>query len=204
MRLKELRENAKISQNELAKHLGMVRSTICQYEKGNREPDTETLQKIADFFSVSVDYLLGRDLNRDDELIKSIGGFSIPQDKFAIPLVGQVVCGKPVESPEYLEGYVYVNYKNADEYFALKVNGDSMIGAGITPKSILIVHKQNHAEDGDIVVASIDGESTTKRFKRNGDVIFLMPENSNYAPILVTERNNFYIFGKVVEIRTVL
>lgn len=60
MRLKELREQLNISQTELANQLGVVRSTICQYEKNNRQPDTETLTKLADYFGVSIDYLLGR------------------------------------------------------------------------------------------------------------------------------------------------
>ncbi len=60
MNIQELRELHGISQTELAKQLGVVRSTICQYEKGNRQPDTATLLKLADFFGVSVDYLLGR------------------------------------------------------------------------------------------------------------------------------------------------
>lgn len=61
MRIKELREQKDISQTELANYLGVVRSTICQYEKGNRVPDTETLIKLADYFEVSVDYLIGHD-----------------------------------------------------------------------------------------------------------------------------------------------
>lgn len=60
MKLNELRKKRNLSQAKLAKELGLVRSTICQYEKGNRQPDQETLIKIADFFNVSVDYLLGR------------------------------------------------------------------------------------------------------------------------------------------------
>lgn len=199
--LKELRKKMGLTQPEFAKLFQISNGAIALWETNKRQPDHETLIRLATFFNVSIDYLLGRE---DEERIKDIGGMPIPNDKFAIPLVGQVVCGKPIESAEYFEGYVYVDYKNADEYFALKVKGDSMIGAGITPKSILIVHKQNYAEDGDIVVASINGESTTKRFKKNNDTIFLMPENSAYSPILVTADSSFYIFGKVVEVRTVL
>lgn len=61
MNIQKLRELKGISQTELARQLGVVRSTICQYEKGNRQPDTETLLKLADFFGVTVDYLLGRE-----------------------------------------------------------------------------------------------------------------------------------------------
>ena len=60
MKLKELREKQGLSQNQLGKHLGFTRSTICQYEKGTREPDYKTLIKLANFFNVTVDYLLGQ------------------------------------------------------------------------------------------------------------------------------------------------
>ena len=137
----------------------------------------------------------------DESRIKEIGGYML-NDRYAIPLVGDVVCGRPIESPENLEGYVYIDFKNPDEYFALKVHGDSMINVGITPKSILIVHKQNYADNGDIVVASINKESTIKRYHNNNGIIFLTPENTNYAPIPITAEDEFYIFGKVVQIRT--
>ena len=61
MNLRLLRETLGISQTELGKKIGVARSTICQYESGRREPDNETLQRLADFFNVSVDYLLGRE-----------------------------------------------------------------------------------------------------------------------------------------------
>jgi len=59
MRLRELRTQKGLSQPKLAEHIGTVRSTICQYEKGTREPDIATIIKLAEFFNVSVDYLLG-------------------------------------------------------------------------------------------------------------------------------------------------
>lgn len=139
------------------------------------------------------------------EAIETALGLNIPADAFSIgkahiPLVGQVVAGVPVESSEYLESYVTVDYPNANEYFALRVKGDSMVGVGIKPNDILIVHKQNYAENGDIIVASINNESTVKRYRIVDDIVFLMPENSKYLPIPV--KDNLYIFGKVVEVRS--
>lgn len=67
MKLKELREQKGISQSQLAKYLGVVRSTVCQYEKGNRQPDTETLIKIANFLNVTVDELIERELITPEE-----------------------------------------------------------------------------------------------------------------------------------------
>ena len=167
---------------------GSVQNIFCGYVPNPRIDTVQAIEKA-----------LG--LDDYEERIKAIGGFPVA-DKYAIPLVAEVACGKPVETNENIEGYVYIDFPHPEEYFALRVHGDSMIGAGITPKSILIVHKQNYADNGDIVVACIDGESTIKRYQRNGDIIFLMPENSSYAPIPVTEKNEFYIFGKVVQIRT--
>lgn len=198
-RLKELREEKGVLQKDVARHLNVAVSTYSYWEKGKYEPDQKILAKLADYFGVTVDYLIGRD-DQEEDKIKSIGGFAVP-DKYIIPVVGQVAAGRPIESPEFIEGYIYVDYKNAEEYFALRVSGDSMINAGIIPGSLLIVHKQNCADNGDIIVASVDGESTVKRYKESSGAVFLMPENSKYSPILITEKNSFYIFGKVVEVR---
>ena len=201
--LRILRMKKHLYQKDIAKLLNIAVSTYSYWENGTYEPDQKSLVKLADFYNVSIDYLLGRTENDDEKAIKQIGGYDLlSQEKSIIPLVGQVVAGKPIESPEYLEGYVYVSYKNPDEYFALKVKGDSMINVGITERSILIVHKQNCAENGDIIIASIDGESTVKRYREDKGAVFLVPENPNYSPIFVSPESNFYIFGKVVQIRT--
>lgn len=202
-KIKELRKSKKITQEKMASQLNIARSTLSMYEINKSQPDNATLIKIADYFGVSVDYVLGREPSEEDKRIQAIGGFNVP-DKYLIPIVGQVVAGKPVESPENIEGYVYIEHKNAQEYFALRVSGDSMINAGIVPGALLIVHKQNTAYSGDIIVASVDGESTVKRYKENAGAVFLMPENSAYNPILITEKTAFYIFGKVVEVRVSL
>ena len=198
MKLKELREQKGITQTALAKQIGVVRSTVCQYEKGNREPDQSTLVKLATFFGVTTDYLLEREekklINNEVEL----------NDLYPIPLLGKVVAGVPIESQENLEGYIYISYKPKENYFALRVQGDSMINAGIRDKSILVVHKQTYAENGEIVVAMLNGESTVKRFKIFGNDIFLMPENPTFEPIHVQKNDDFLILGKVIEVRIVL
>lgn len=203
LRLKEIRKKSRRTQQEVANFIGITQSNYSYWEKEKVKINNESLKKLANYFNVTVDYLLGDQENDQDKRIIEIGGFQVP-DKYLIPVVGQVVAGKPIESPEYIEGYVYIEKKNAQDFFALRVSGDSMINAGIVPGSLLIVHKQNTAINGDIIVASIDGESTVKRFKENNGAIFLMPENSAYSPILITEKTNFYIFGKVVEIRVSL
>lgn len=122
-------------------------------------------------------------------------------DLYQIPLLGSVVAGKPLESQENTEGYVYISYKPKEEYFALRVHGESMKNAGIQDKSILICHKQEVAESGDIVVAMLNKEQTVKRFKQIGTSVFLMPENPAFDPIPVTPNDELIILGKVVEVR---
>lgn len=100
MNLKELRESKGITQIALAKQLGVVRSTICQYEKGNREPDTITLIKIADFFGVTTDFLLGR-TNTGEET----NGTELPADKMELlALFDEMTPAQRVRFIAYGEG----------------------------------------------------------------------------------------------------
>lgn len=195
---KKKRKELKLKYEDLANLAHVSKRTIEDIFRGyTTSPRIDTVEAIEKALGID------RNFNEEELRIKEIGGYDLlSQEKSIIPLVGQVVAGKPIESPEYLEGYVYVSYKNPDEYFALKVKGDSMINAGIIERSILIVHKQNCAENGDIIIASIDGESTVKRYREDKGAVFLVPENPNYSPIFVSPESNFYIFGKVVQIRT--
>ena len=81
--------------------------------------------------------------------------------------------------------------------FALKVKGDSMIKAGIFDGDFVIVEPQKEAKTGDIVVALIDDEATVKTFERKNDKVRLLPENDNYNPIDVTNKENFSLVGRV-------
>ena len=97
-----------------------------------------------------------------------------------IPIVGVVTAGMPILAVENQEGTL--PWEDPD-CFALRVRGDSMIGAGILSGDKVIVRPQDSADDGQIVVAMIDDEATVKRLRRRNGEIWLMPENENYAPI---------------------
>lgn len=191
---KKIKKEKKLTYDDIANLSGVSRRTIIRiFTDANSNPTNYNVE--------AIEKALGLNDVNEANLIRQIGGFPI-EDKNRILLVGDVVAGVPIEASEYIEGFVYVSYPNPEEYFALRVHGDSMIGAGITEKSILIVHKQQYAESGDIVVAFVDGKSTVKRFKEINGLKFLMPENNNYEPIPITDKIDFYIFGKVVQIRT--
>lgn len=114
-----------------------------------------------------------------------------------IPYVGQVTAGQPILAVENIDEYFPLpqEWIGDKEHFILKVSGDSMINAGIYDGDIVIVEKGSTANNGEIVVALIDGEYTTvKRFYKEKDHIRLLPENEAYEPIV---SNDVTILGKI-------
>ena len=195
--LKKLRRQHGITQAELASAIYTTIPNLSNWENGRYMPNKEAINRIADFFNVSTDYLLGRTDNPLPNVV-DLG------DETLCPLVGQVVAGMPIEAQENLEGYIYISYKPADEYFALRVHGESMVGAGIPDGAIVVVHKQNCADNRQIVVAMLNGEQTVKRFLRVDDTIILQPENPSLSPIVVSKKDDLLILGVVKEVRVTL
>ena len=114
-----------------------------------------------------------------------------------LPVLGRVPAGLPMEAVESIEDYIYVDKAivKAGTYFALRVKGDSMTGAGIYDGDTVVVRHQPTADDSEIVVAKIDGEATVKRLRKKNNAVFLQPENPKY-PII--RADNIEIVGKVV------
>ncbi len=104
----------------------------------------------------------------------------------SVPLVGRVTAGIPILAEENIEDYIVLPQDlvgTDDELFALRVRGESMIRAGILNGDFIIVRKQSHADNGDIVVAMIEDEATVKRIFFERDGVRLQPENPYYDPI---------------------
>ena len=97
-----------------------------------------------------------------------------------IPVVGVVTAGMPILAVENQEGTLPWNDPGC---FALRVRGDSMLGAGILPGDKVVVRPQSTADDGQIVVARLEDEATVKRLRRRNGKIWLLPENDAYDPI---------------------
>ena len=122
---------------------------------------------------------------------------SITQPKFkSVPLIGTIRAGAPIFAVENLEGYYPLpeEFNTGGEEFALKVAGDSMIDAGIFENDVIIVKKQNHALNGEIVVAFVEDGATVKRFYNKNNTIILQPEIPNYDDMLF---DNVLILGVV-------
>ena len=117
----------------------------------------------------------------------------IPAGK--VPIVGNVAAGTPILAQECIEDYLTFDTNGRDgEYFALRVRGESMLYAGILPDDLVVVHQQQDARNGEIVVALLGDEATVKRLQRKGSEVWLMPENPDYKPI---DGRNATILGKV-------
>ena len=116
-----------------------------------------------------------------------------------LPLVGQVAAGALTFAEENVEELVDVPafLRRDDGDFVLRIHGDSMIGAGIFDGDLVVVHPQDDADNGEIVVALVGDEATTKRFYRDGRSIRLQPESDLYEPIVVDE-TEMDMVGKVV------
>lgn len=116
----------------------------------------------------------------------------------AIPILGSVPAGAPSEAIEGVEDYLHLEKDMvlSGTYFALKVKGDSMTGAGIYDGDTIVIRQQRNAEDGEIVVAKVDGgEGTVKRFRKKDGEVYLQPENPAYEPI---RGRDIEVAGKVV------
>lgn len=118
-----------------------------------------------------------------------------------IPILGRVAAGYPVLSEQNIDGTLLIDsslIKRGENYFGLKVRGDSMIEDGIFEGDTVIVKSQNNAANNEIVIAMVDNDTTVKRYKKNNMNVELLPANENYQPIIVTPKDEFSILGKVV------
>ena len=132
-------------------------------------------------------------------------GDAPPRTRLA-PLLGHVPAGALDEAVEDPDGYLPVDARGAasDELFALRVRGESMVGAGILPGDTVIVRRQPTARTGDIVVALVDHDATVKTFVSRGDGrVTLRPENPAFDPIEL-DAGAVVILGRVIEVRRTL
>lgn len=121
-------------------------------------------------------------------------------DSITLPLIGTVRAGLPQLADEEIEAHLAVDSSlvKGKDSFLLRVRGNSMIEVHIMPGDLVVVRPQTTAENGEIVVALIDGEATLKRFYHEGEEIRLKPENSTMKSLIYRESDaEVQILGKV-------
>ncbi len=186
------------AQRRFTNDLGFCASTVGDWKSGKSKSYTKHLPKIAAYFGVTVDSLLSP---------KHQSANIYPADnRQRIPVLGTIRAGVPITAEQHLLGYDYADVTDPDGYFYLRVRGDSMIGAGITDGSLVLVRRQDYAEDGQIVACIIDGESATlKRYRIRNDTILLIPENPSYKPFILSEKDfetgDAAILGVAIEVK---
>jgi repressor LexA len=112
------------------------------------------------------------------------------RDLLVMPVLGKVAAGVPITAQEDIEGEFILPagfVPRGSDAFMLRVQGDSMADAAILDGDLILVRPQRHAENGEIVVAMLDGEATVKRFYREANRIRLQPENRTMAPIYASD-----------------
>lgn len=194
IQLRELRKSKGISQQLLANTIGVSRSTVAMWETDGSQPDNETLAKLADYFGVSVDFLLGR--NRPKKPYRRI------------PVLGRVPAGIPIEAVEDEVDWEDIGeefLRTGHEYIGLLVKGDSML-PNYQDSDVLIVRLQPTAETGDDAVVFVNGDDATfKRISRAPNGIHLRPLNPEYDPLFFTneeiEELPIRVLGVAVEVR---
>lgn len=198
-RIRQLREEYGRSQSELAKYLGITPQAVSGYENGKRNPPTDVCQRIADFFLVSTDYVLGRSDDPKRTEVRS--------DTVRIKVLGRVAAGIPFDAVEEIVDFedIPATLAKTGEFFGLRIRGDSM-SPRILNGDTVIVRKQDDADTGDIVIALINGsEGCCKRFKRFHGGISLISLNPVYEPLVYSEDEvktlPVKIIGRVVELR---
>ena len=193
-KLKILRSQRKETQADVAKILGIDRTTSAKYESGASEPSFEMLQRIAKHYGVTVGYIMGEQEN------PSSGAVSIP-------VLGDVAAGIPIDAIENIVDYEEIDAAMAatGEFFGLRIKGSSM-EPRIREGDVVIVRKQSDADTGDTAVVLVNGDSATvKRIKKEPSGISLIPNNPAYdIKFFCAEEIDSLpvrIIGKVVELR---
>lgn len=197
-RIPELRAEKGISMRDAARMLGMPYTTYVNYEKGTREPNSETLIALANFYETSVDYLIGKSSSRTGKITIPPGFIPLPKMK-KVPLIGAIACGDPITALQNREGEVDAPEDMRCD-FALKCHGDSMTGAGIYDGDTVFIRIQPEVENGEIAAVRIGEEATLKRVYLHTDYIELRPENSAFESIIrrKEDMNDVQIEGKAV------
>lgn len=199
-RIKQLRLERGRTQSEIADYLGTTKQNISYYERMDKMPPADICQRLADFFLVSVDYLIGR---TDDPKAVEVK----PKGAVRIPVLGRVAAGIPTDAITEIIDYEDIPEQLAKtgEFFGLRIRGDSM-SPRIMNGDTVIVRRQEAADDGDIVIALVDGnDGVCKRLKRFHGGIALISLNPAYEPLVFTHAEidtvPVKILGRVVELR---
>lgn len=186
--LRNLRKENNLTQDELATKLDISKSAISMYENGNRTPDFETLELIADFFNVNLSYLIG------EEQKYGLSHPTITSDTVTFPVVGSIAAGYNELAVENWSGetveipLAYLKGRKKEEYFVLSIKGDSMYPLYMDGDKVLILRQSTLNYSGEIGAVLYEGENATLKkveYVYGEDWMRLVPINPEFKPKLI-------------------
>ena len=198
-RLKQLRKGKGITQSALAEELGITQQAVGKWETGRSSPDPDMLLRLAEYFCVSIDSLLGREGILGRQVLPYVAAGEVQ-----IPVLGEVRAGYGALASEAVIGTETATVRDPENYFYLVVKGDSM-EPRIHEGDLALVRRQQTLDDGALgVVVHGENEGTIKKFLRKGNAVVLQPFNATYDTLILSgeELDHIYIAGKVVETKT--
>lgn len=210
-RLRELREQRGQSQDDIAKLLGIGRTTYLKYETGENKP-TRKLKELSALYGVTADYIMGLSDHPhgtpfsgqvDGQFMTFANEVPPPANNIRVPIIASVKCGYNGLAYEYDQGYVYIDKAHGDVR-AFRCYGDSMTGIGIYDGDIAIVRIQDDVECGQLAIVTVNNEEgCLKRVRKQEGAIILESANPDYPPRVFTgeSMNHVHIVGRVLELR---
>jgi SOS regulatory protein LexA len=201
-----------ISMDEFAKQSGISKGYISMLERNKTHrgdepsPSVDMYKSVAKVINVDLDELIrlvDGNITLNTSPLTSIPGVIPYVRGRRLPIIGAIPAGVPVLATENIEGYDYADVPESEDYFFLRVKGDSMINAKIYDGDLVLIKMQPCADDGQIVACIVNGEEATlKRFRCQGDIVLLQPENSDYSPIIVPCKDFESGYARIVGVAT--
>ncbi len=190
-RLLRLKAENGLTTEALSARSGIPRGTINKLLNGEtRNPTAQTLKRLAEALNCPLERLCGSPeeipgVYRASRLREDGGAELLPVKRRNIPVLGEIAAGQPIQCIEEAEVFAPVAEAEGGD-FALRVHGDSMIGARIQDGDLVLIRAQDDVLDGQIAAVIIDGEATLKRVYHIPNGVRLVSENAKYAPMVFT------------------
>lgn len=200
-RIRQRRLELGLSGEEVGKMLGVNKTTVYRYEKGEIDKmPIEVVEKLSVALRTTPDVIMGwnTDAITPTNLVP-ISRASI----VSIPILGTIKCGQPILAEENITGYreELSDRLPSGNLFYLKSQGDSMLPT-IPEGSLVLIREQPTVEYGEVAAVLVNGdtEATLKRVKKQGDIVMLIADNPDYPPYIITDDNPARIIGKAVQV----
>lgn len=207
-RIRNKRKERNESQHVFAENVGISQGFLSDIERDLQVPGGEVLLSISRYIGMSIDYIVKGEEAEYETGMRPYSQAAAPGIE-KIPLfLCPAAAGSPHPGDDYVEDVLDLAELlkpdklrgEGTQLFSCRVTGDSMIGAGIERGDYLICSKDKDVRPGCIVVCSLNGELTVKRYERSGGEVQLFPENPKYEPLRITREDSLEIHGVVIRV----